>query len=84
MIDLTEEQEKELTAPLPIAVDRRTGQEYVLIRKERYERLKGLLYEGSALEVQETYPLADEVAAKAGWDDPTMDVYNRFIPRDPA
>jgi hypothetical protein len=76
MFELTKKQCIELTALVPVAMDPRTGQQYVLIRKEHYERLKGLLYDDSALDVQDTYPLLDEMAGKAGWDDPAMDVYN--------
>jgi hypothetical protein len=45
MIELTDQQLKELDAQPqpPVAVDPRTGQEYLLIRREVYEGVRGLL-----------------------------------------
>jgi hypothetical protein len=45
MIELTDQQLKELDAQPspPVAVDPRTGQEYLLIRREIYEGVRGLL-----------------------------------------
>jgi hypothetical protein len=43
MIELTQQQRQELSAPEPIALDHHTGASYVLARRETYERLKILL-----------------------------------------
>jgi hypothetical protein len=43
MIELTEQQRQELDAPEPVAIDPQTRREYVLIRREIYERLRGLV-----------------------------------------
>jgi hypothetical protein len=43
MIELTEQQRQELGGPEPVAIDPVTGQVFVLVRKEAYDRLKGLL-----------------------------------------
>ena len=45
MIELREDQLPALDAPEqpPVAVDPRTGQEYLLIRREIYEKVRGLL-----------------------------------------
>jgi hypothetical protein len=45
MIELTETQAKALDAPQqpPVAVDPRTGQEYLLIRREVYDKAKAVL-----------------------------------------
>jgi len=45
MIELTPEQQKALDAPEqpPVAVDPRTGQEYLLIRREVYDLVRGIL-----------------------------------------
>ena len=45
MIELTEEQVQALDAPQqpPVAIDPRTGQEYLLIRREVYEQVRRLL-----------------------------------------
>ena len=45
MFELTEEQRQALDTPQqpPVAVDPRTGQEYLLIRREIYEVVRGTL-----------------------------------------
>jgi len=45
MIELTPEQTKALDAPLQpvVAVDPRTGQEYLLIRREIYDKVRLML-----------------------------------------
>jgi len=45
MIELREDQLQSLDAPQqpPVAVDPRTGQEYLLIRREIYEKVRGFL-----------------------------------------
>jgi hypothetical protein len=43
MIELTEQQRQELSAPEPVAIDPLTRATYVLVRREAYDRLKGLL-----------------------------------------
>ena len=45
MIELREDQLQTLDAPEqpPVAVDPRTGQEYLLIRREIYEKVRGVL-----------------------------------------
>ena len=43
MIELTEQQRQELSAPEPTAIDPQTRETYVLLRRETYERLKVLL-----------------------------------------
>ncbi len=45
MIELREDQFQPLNAPEqpPVAIDPRTGQEYFLIRREIYEKIRGLL-----------------------------------------
>jgi hypothetical protein len=48
MIQLTEEQRRELDAPEPVAIDPHTQDTYVLVRKALYDRLKGLLEEDDA------------------------------------
>ena len=45
MIELREDQLPPLDAPEqpPVAIDPRTGQEYLLIRREIYEKVRGFL-----------------------------------------
>jgi hypothetical protein len=48
MIELTEQQRQELGSPEPIAIDPQTRQEYVLVRREVYRRLRALLEDDDA------------------------------------
>ena len=43
MIQLIDEQQRELTQPEPIAIDPRTQEEYVIVPRHVYERLRALL-----------------------------------------
>jgi hypothetical protein len=43
MIELTEQQRQELSALEPAAIDPQTGETYILVRREAYERFKALL-----------------------------------------
>jgi hypothetical protein len=82
-IQLNEEQGKALDSDgetPPRVVDPRTNRTYVLIPAEQYDRLRALLEE--ELDIRSAYPLMDAVASKEGWDDPSMDIYNDFLPRE--
>jgi len=85
MIEITKEQRQAVKEhpdkPVPL-VDPETRQTFILLRTEVYERLKRLLYDDSEFLIQDAYPLLDEMAAKAGWDDPAMDIYNDFAPQE--
>ncbi len=59
--------------PLKI-VDPRTGNVYVLVNQNVFERVQSLL----ADDLAETYPAQIESAMRAGWDDPAMDEYNDY------
>jgi hypothetical protein len=83
MIELTPEQHQTLASsgPEPVrAIDPATNAEYVLVRREVYDRLKTLLSEDEQW-LRDAYPAAMEVFARDGWDDPRMDVYNALDPR---
>jgi hypothetical protein len=64
MIELTEEQRQSLDQQEqpPVAVDPRTGQEYLLIRREVYEQVQGIL----------------KPFNRGWEDDPEMDVYEKY------
>jgi hypothetical protein len=82
-IPLTSDQSQVLSTQEQEAVrmvDLCTKKAYVLLPKETYQRLQHLLYEDAPFDLKEAYPLMDEVAAKAGWNDPTMDIYNELAP----
>ena len=53
---------------------------YVLVPQEVYRRL--VHYDDSVFNVEEAYPAMMEVAAKAGWNDAEMDVYDKLYPRE--
>jgi hypothetical protein len=76
VIELTEHQRQQLKSAELLVIDPTTKQTYVLVRSEDYQQMKALV-EGK-LDVRESYPLMDAVAAKEGWDDPAMDIYNDF------
>jgi len=64
MIELTEQQRQALNGKEqpPVAIDPKTGQEYLLIRREIYEQVQGILK-----------PLN-----RGWEDDPEMDVYEQY------
>jgi hypothetical protein len=63
MIELNEQQQQELDRAELTAVDPRTNAEYVLVRKDVYERL---------------WAIVDGATRRAGWDDPALDVYEQY------
>ena len=81
-IELNPEQTQALDSSAekpPRVVDPRTNQTYVLVPAEKYDQILGLL--GDGFDVRSAYPLMDAVAAKEGWKDPALDVYNQFESR---
>ncbi len=81
MTELTPEQWRELTHGEPTVLDPRTGQAYVLVRKELYDRMKGRILSSDEQWAEDAYQEALERFARDGWDDPRMDVYDRLDPR---
>ena len=69
MIELTEEQRQELKQTEPIAIDPKTKETYILLRKEAYERLKELAYDDSSWTDEERQLLAWEAGKHAGWEE---------------
>jgi hypothetical protein len=76
MIELTEEQRKELDEPVPRVTDPKTKKTYVLMSEESYERIQALLAP-ERLPQSEQQALLRAAGLRAGWDDPEMDVYDR-------
>lgn len=84
MIELTEQQRQELQGPEPIVIDPATREEYILVRREIYERLRGLLEDAPILATGE---LVDRVMAEDDAVDPTLQSYQsitRGSGHDPA
>jgi hypothetical protein len=79
MIELRADQLQALDSPQqpPVAVDPRTGQTYVLVRKEAYERLKGHLALDD-YDPDEGMALMNEVMAEDDAHDPLLESYEHF------
>jgi len=78
MIELTVEQRQELIASEPIAIDPSTKNTYVLVRKNVYDRMKGLLYDSDEWTDDELRLLLARSAAANGWNEPAMDDYDDY------
>ena len=81
MIELTEEQRHEVENLNGGAVevsDPLTKEEYILIRKETFERIKGMLIDSGKWTAQEQLRLLAESGKRAGWDAPEMDAYDNY------
>ena len=74
MIELTEQQRRELTATdLLHLLDPETGKTYVLLPSEVYERLKSLLED----EPRITGEMVDRLMEEEDRDDPTLAFYQQ-------
>jgi hypothetical protein len=62
--------------PIPV-VDPERQCVYYLISGEQYEKVRALLAEDE-LNPREMYPLIAKTAGEAGWNEPTMDDYDRY------
>ena len=77
MIELTEQQRQELSASEPIAIDPRTRETYVLVRREAYERLKALLALDD-YDPEEGAAYVNEVMAEDDANDPLLESYQHY------
>ncbi len=77
MIELTKEQRCELKNPEPLAIDPQTRQTYVLVRKEVYERLKGLLALDD-YDPDEGAAYVNEIMAEDDANDPLLESYQKY------
>jgi len=77
MIELTDEQRQELSAPEPVAIDPVTRDTYVLVRRDAYERLKGLLALDD-YDPDEGAALVNEVMAEDDAKDPYLESYQHY------
>jgi hypothetical protein len=76
MITLTEQQSQELSGPEPIAVDPRTKEAYVLVRKEVYDRMRALL-DDDGPNMHEVAQLVDRAMREDDENDPTLAFYQQ-------
>jgi hypothetical protein len=72
MIELTEQQRQELSTSGAVVIDSETREEYVLMRRAAYERLRALVEGGTVLATGE---LVDRLMAEDDANDPTLASY---------
>jgi hypothetical protein len=79
MIELTEEQRRELECGRAVEVaDSHTAESYVILRKENYEKIRGLLGEGGEWMEDDIRSLLARSLKDNGWDEAGMDAYDRY------
>ena len=81
MIELTTQQRNEIHGHLDDVVEvtnPETKEEFVLVRKELYERIKTLLYDDSTANHEELRLMLARSSAANGWDEPEMDEYDDY------
>jgi hypothetical protein len=74
LIELAEAPRQELSRPEPVVVDPQTKEEYVLVRRDVFIRLRAI---PSDTEPRDTCPAIDTAFAP-GWADPKMDDCDRY------
>ena len=77
MIELTQDQRRELSNPEPTAIDPETHEAYVLVRKDAYQRLKALLVLDD-YDPDEGASLINEVMADDDAHDPLLEKYQNY------
>jgi hypothetical protein len=77
MIELNEQQRRELDRPEPLVIDPDTRQTYVLVRKDVYDRLKRLLALDD-YDPDEGMALMNEVMADDDAKDPLLESYQCY------
>lgn len=79
MIELTPEQRQQLDEGHAVAVtDPETSQQYVLLPRDVYDRLRRCLYDDSDTTPDELRGMLARSAEANGWDEPGMDAYDRY------
>ena len=77
MIELTDQQRRELDAPEPVAIDPQTHETYVLVRRDAYERFKALLSLDD-YNPDEGASHINEVMADDDANDPFLESYQHY------
>ena len=79
MIELTEEQRQQLESGRAVDVsDPETSQHYVILKKDAFERVRGLLFDDSDWTEDELRLMLARSSKDNGWDEPRMDEYDRY------
>jgi hypothetical protein len=76
MIQLTEEQARELDAPESIAIDPRTKKAYVLVPEAVYQRFRSML-DGED-DIVATGEMVDRIMAEDDANDPYLEEYQSY------
>lgn len=80
MIELTEEQGRQLDVPTPVAIDPRTKKTYVLVPEAIYQRFRGMLDGGD--DVLATAEMVDQIMAEDDASDPYLEEYQSYSRKD--
>ena len=86
MPQLTGELRREVQAAgdMPLRLtDPETLREYVLVRADVYDRLKGLLYDDGEFDPRVGAALMNEIMAEDDNDDPYLESYQNYQPGSP-
>jgi hypothetical protein len=78
MIELTETQRQELSQPEPVAIDPQTGQKYVLVREDLYQRLRPLIPEDMPSR-EEVALLIEQTMCEDDAHDPLLESYQKYL-----
>ncbi len=79
MIELSEEQRRQLDSGRAVDVsDTETSQRYVILKRDVFERVRGLLFDDSEWTDEESRLMLARSAQDNGWDEPGMDAYDRY------
>lgn len=74
--ELAQALDRQGNAPLP-TVHPSTGKMFFLVSEEHYKRLKPL-FEEDPLSLEEQRFHLEQMGARAGWNEPAMDAYDRY------
>ncbi len=77
MIELTEQQRRELNVPEPVAIDPQTRQTYVLVKREAYDKIKTLLAVDD-YDPDDGMSYINEVMAEDDEQDPLLESYQDY------
>ncbi len=83
MTELTDQQRQELKSPDPTMIDPQTGEQYVLIRKEVYERFRALFREDEGLNMRQVGLLVEQAMREDDENDPTLAFYQQKYGKQP-
>ena len=75
MIELTEEQRRELKQPEPTVIDPQTREVYVLVRKDLFDHFRHLFEDDLTVSKREVSLLVERAMREYDENDPTLGLY---------